>query len=284
MRGFLFIVVIHFFLFYSPVMVVESRLPEKNPFAPRARRFSAYHGARDGVLRRLYPTVEPAAPVLSFVHDSLRALVLNPHYPCVGARSAFERLDYRIGLYPRLASAPAADGLACDLWEFVREMPVVANRLVSYVACFEGPPFASEAAFERLLWRQLQRLHDRDAVHHAWDPAVSDDGDDPHFSFSFAGRAFFVVGLHPAASRWSRRFAWPTLVFNAHAQFEMLRQAGRFERMRERIRQRDVTLQGSINPALADFGESSEARQYSGRHAPGPWRCPFRARRRGGSG
>lgn len=262
-------------------MVAEPH-SDANPFAglPRARRFSAYHGPRGATLQRLYPTVEPAAPVLSFVHESLRALVLNERYPCVGARSAFERGDYRLGLYPRLASAAAADGLACDLWEFVREMPLVAGRLTSYLACFDGPPLASERAFERLLWLQLQRLHDRDALHHAWDPAVSDDGDDRRFSFSFAGRAFFVVGLHPAASRWSRRFAWPTLVFNAHAQFEMLRQAGRFDRMRSRIRQRDLSLQGSINPTLADFGDSTEARQYSGRHATGPWRCPFRARRR----
>jgi uncharacterized protein len=253
-----------------------------NPFAAHAaaRRFSAYHGPQGATLRRLRPASGPATPLLSFVHESLRALVLNPHYPCVGARSAFERGDYRFGLYPRFGSAGAAAGLAHDLWEFVREMPVLPDRLISYVACFQAPPLATEAAFERLLWRQLQHLHDRDCVEHAWDPSVSDDGDDPRFSFSFAGRAFFVVGMHPAASRWARRFAWPTLVFNAHAQFEMLRRTGRFERMKSRIRQRDVTLQGSINPVLADFGDDSEARQYSGRHAPGPWHCPFRARRR----
>jgi FPC/CPF motif-containing protein YcgG len=252
-----------------------------NPFAgrARARRLSAYHAPQGAALTRLRPFAGPAVPLLGFVHASLRALVLNPHYPCVGARSAFARGDYRIGLYPRLGGAASADGLAHDLWEFVREMPPRPDRLASYIASFEGPPLASESAFERLLWRQLQRLHDRDAAQHAWDGSVSDDGDDPRFSFSFAGRAFFVVGLHPAASRWSRRFAWPTLVFNAHAQFEMLRRSGRFERMRLRIRQRDAALQGSINPVLADFGEASEARQYSGRHTPRAWRCPFRARR-----
>jgi len=34
-------------------------------------------------------------------------------------------------------------------------------------------------------------------------------------------------------------------------------------------------VQGSLNPNLADFGERSEARQYSGREVEEHWRCPF---------
>ena len=45
--------------------------------------------------------------------------------------------------------------------------------------------------------------------------------------------------------------------------------------MQYTIRAREVALQGSINPMLSDFGEESEARQYSGRTVPDDWVPPF---------
>jgi FPC/CPF motif-containing protein YcgG len=112
-----------------------------------------------------------------------------------------------------------------------------------------------------------------------YDPAVSPDPEDPHFSLSFGGEAFFAVGLHARASRPARRFPYPAIVFNLHDQFERLRAEGRYERMRERIIERDVALAGAPNPMLARHGEASEAAQYSGRQVPSDWTCPFRHRR-----
>ena len=40
-------------------------------------------------------------------------------------------------------------------------------------------------------------------------------------------------------------------------------------------RARDLALQGSINPNLADFGTAPETRQYSGRKVEAGWKCPF---------
>jgi len=48
------------------------------------------------------------------------------------------------------------------------------------------------------------------------------------------------------------------------------------ERMRDAILERDRDLAGDINPMLARHGESSEARQYSGRAVDKGWECPFR--------
>jgi FPC/CPF motif-containing protein YcgG len=96
-----------------------------------------------------------------------------------------------------------------------------AVRLTTFVASFLRPVPGDEAELERLLWTQLQALHDGEPMQ-SWDPSVSSDPEDAHFSFSMAGSAFFVVGLHAASTRWARRFAWPTLVFNPHAQFERL--------------------------------------------------------------
>ena len=106
-------------------------------------------------------------------------------------------------------------------------------------------------------------------------PRVSEDPHDTHFSLSFGGEAFFIVGLHPAASRPARRFSHPTLIFNLHDQFERLRAEGTYDRLRHTILQRDEKLAGSQNPMLARFGELSEARQYSGRAVDEAWACPF---------
>ena len=45
--------------------------------------------------------------------------------------------------------------------------------------------------------------------------------------------------------------------------------------MQHAIREREMALQGKINPMLSEFGEESEARQYSGREVSGEWTAPF---------
>ena len=144
--------------------------------------------------------------------------------------------------------------------------------------CFADRVRLDERDFERALWSQLQRLHDLDRVLFEWDASVSDDPSNPRFSFSLAGNAFFVVGMHRKAGRLARRFPWPALVFNAHEQFEDLRQNGSFEGLQRQIRARDQRLQGSINANLVDYGRHSEAAQYSGREVGEGWECPFRRR------
>lgn len=228
--------------------------------------------------------VEATDPVVALIHDQFRSMVLHPSFSCLGAKAAVRGGAYQLRVYGELGTGPTTAALAHDLSAFGRtSFPAAAAEgpsgatFTTFVASFLQPVPGDEVAFERLLWDQLQELHDADPAP-AWDPSVSPDPDDPHFSFSFDGRAYFVVGLHAASSRWARRFAWPTLVFNPHAQFEHLRSGGRFGRLQELIRSRERALQGSLNSNLGDFGERSEARQYSGRPVEDDWRCPFRSR------
>lgn len=246
-----------------------------NPFDGEAARENSSYAAFSGGRLVRASSGKRAAPLQEFVHDSFRSLVLNQRFSCVGAKSAVRRGGYRFGLYTALDSTGASAGLARDLFEFVEDQPSLEGEFTTFVASFGGPVTADEGQFEKLLWAQLQRLHEKDRMHHPWDPAVSADPEDSNFAFSFAGRAFFVVGLHPAASRFARRFAWPTLVFNAHEQFEKLREEGRFGRLREVIRAREIALQGDLNPNLGDFGDFPDSRQYSGRPVEEDWRCPF---------
>lgn len=209
------------------------------------------------------------------------SLVADPGYPCLGARSVLNRDRATIRGYRRLGTAQAAQLLLADLAEFDRDLDLEAG-FASLVAVFVDDDGADEPAFEDLLWRQLQALRDLDDA--GWDPSVSDDPGDPRFAFSAGGRAYFVIGLHPAASRPARRARLPTLIFNPHEQFERLRAAGRFARMRDAIRRRDLAAHGSVNPMVADHGQGSEAAQYSGRLVPDGWRPRFSAHARRLSG
>ena len=207
------------------------------------------------------------------VREAFEGFAGGDGHPCLGARSVVRRKSYDLHLYGRLGTVAAATALNGDLARF--GTTVRHGELTSLVAVFSEPTALTEARFSELLWRQLQRMHDLDCVDHAWDPSVSSNPDDPHFSFSIAGAAYFVVGLHAGSSRWARRFTWPALVFNPHAQFTDLRESGDYERLRTLIRGRDTALQGSVNPALRDYGTMSEAGQYSGRAVSNDWRCPL---------
>lgn len=252
-----------------------------NPFGcDEARAHSAYASWRDGELVHPLEPGRSPSPLARRAHEDFRAHVLGADFPCVGGKAAINHGTYRFGLYAEMNSRGATAGLAYDLWEYARERQTFETDYASFVASFAAPVGVGEPEWESLLWAQLQKLHDLDREHHAWDPAVSSDPEDPGFSFSFAGTAFFVVGLHPESSRLARRFAWPTLVFNAHAQFERLRAQNQFERLREVVRARDLKLQGSLNPNLSNFGDASEARQYSGRAVEDGWRCPFSSKPR----
>jgi uncharacterized protein len=107
------------------------------------------------------------------------------------------------------------------------------------------------------------------------DDRVAHDPNHPEFSVSLGGEAFFIVGLHPQASRPARRFIRPTMIFNLHDQFEKLREANQYEKLSASIIERDINIAGSPNPMLAEHGKVSAARQYSGRAVDAGWKCPY---------
>lgn len=202
--------------------------------------------------------------------------IREPEFPCVAAKTAVHNRVCRVEIYDELASPEATAALGRDLLAFIEENRSATSDYCTFAAVFRQPLELDEPEFESLLWTQLRRLNRRDAAEHfAWDPAVSADPGDPHFGFSFGERAFFIVGLHARSSREARRFRWPTLVFNFHEQFERLRAVGKMPHMQRTIRERDRQLQGSVNPMLSDFGDASEARQYSGRAVGEEWQAPF---------
>jgi FPC/CPF motif-containing protein YcgG len=221
---------------------------------------------------RRTPT-EPIPSTADLV-ENFRGFVAGRSFPCVGAKSALNRGRMEFVALEKLGTRESAERLLSSLARFSAAHRDVGVEPVSLVVLFESQ-VAGEDEFHDLLWKQLQTLHELDGAWNPWAAGVSCDPAANDFSFSVASRAFFVVGLHPNASRMARRAPCPALVFNFHDQFQALKTIGHYEKMQSVIRKRDIALQGNINPILARFGESSEALQYSGRASGG---CPFRAR------
>lgn len=198
-------------------------------------------------------------------------------FPCVGARAALARGTLQTMVLAAIGS-PANDAILLDaIIALGRRVDAERGSAVHGLAAVFAAAHPSEVDFEQALWEQLQRLHALDRARgHRWATDVSSDPDSRHFSMSLGAHPYFVVGLDPDAPRLARRFCWPTLVFNSHRQFQRLKADGRYRKMQDATRQRDRALQGDINPNLADYGQRSEARQYSGRELPQSWRCPLR--------
>jgi FPC/CPF motif-containing protein YcgG len=210
--------------------------------------------------------------------NRFRAFIQNAAFPCVGAKSALARQQLTIVIARDIRSAWDDLRIYAALLDFSHAYQQNARLFQSFAVIFAQSAPVSEAQFEAALWDRVQSLADKDVWHgQPYDERVSPDPENPHFSLSFGGEAFFVVGLHPNASRAARRFERPALVFNLHGQFEWLRREGRYEQIREAIIERDVALAGTVNPMLARHGEMSEARQYSGRAVSEDWACPFTA-------
>jgi FPC/CPF motif-containing protein YcgG len=206
----------------------------------------------------------------------LRNLILDPPFPCVGAKSALSRGKVRIVVASDIESDGDDARIYAALLAFIARYRADPAMFQSLAVIFDGPRQLSEEDFEAALWRRMQSLSDRDSVvGQSYDARVTADPEDARFSMSFGGEGFFIVGLHPQASRPARRFEAPALVFNLHDQFERLRAAGRYERLRDAIVERDIALAGSPNPMLAEHGERSAARQFSGRAVSEDWSCPF---------
>lgn len=194
-------------------------------------------------------------------------------FPCVAAKSALAANHIETVVGDDLQTGTSDKVILAALQNFATRPS--AEVMMAFVAVFPKTSLLSEILFEKYMWQWLYRLHVADRREHQWDPNVSSDPASPNFGMSFGGKGFFIIGLHPNASRLSRRAPMAMIAFNPHAQLKRLKAVGKYDRLRQVIRIRDTTLQGHINPMLSDHGINSEASQYSGRAVPKGWSCPY---------
>ncbi len=223
-------------------------------------------------------TVQQKKQPLTYKSDeaakaNFKKFILDDNHPCIMAQTVFslDKVDFHE--YENFGSKSAAKKILKDLTTYISGYDFESRDFFTFIATFRGRKDFTEKQFEQILWKQLQFLHEVDDK--PWDPEVESNPDDNKFSFSLAGKAFYIVGLHPNSSRMARQSPAPTMVFNLHWQFEKLREMGTYDNVRDKIRERDIELQGSMNPMLHNFGEASEVRQYSGRKVGEEWKCPF---------
>ena len=194
-------------------------------------------------------------------------------FPCIAAKAAIAKGNVKVMVCDHIACPKDDWAITQFIYNFVDEYRTDKKMYTSAIVIFKGPVECSEEYFDDMMWQRLQGISDHD--HHRWDPRVSSDPSHVGFSFSIKEEAFYIIGLHPGSSRKARQFQHPAIVFNPHDQFERLRESNRYETMKETVRKRDKVFSGSVNPMLADFGQSSEVYQYSGRVYDENWKCPF---------
>lgn len=204
--------------------------------------------------------------------DSIREFILDDH-PCVMAQSLVADDNLTIRDYKKITNINTPSALLEDLQAYLESIDEEDKKFQTFIATFEEDHYEDELDFENSLWKLLSDLNQLDPK--PWDKNTSADPSSSKFSFSLIGDSFYIVGMHPNSSRKARSAPFPMIVFNLHSQFELLREVGRYTRVRDIIRRRDKDFQGSINPMLEDFGTSSEARQYSGREVEKDWKCPY---------
>lgn len=204
--------------------------------------------------------------------DLIRKFILDDH-PCVMAQSLVADENLTISDYKNIQNHETPSRILEDLKTYLESIDEEDKKFQTFIATFENDTYSSEITFEKDLWELLKKLNTIDPE--PWDKKTSADPSSSKFSFSLLSNSFYIVGMHPKSSRKARRAPFPMIVFNLHSQFDLLRDAGRYTRVRDIIRRRDKAFQGSINPMLEDFGTNSEARQYSGRKVSEHWKCPY---------
>jgi FPC/CPF motif-containing protein YcgG len=199
----------------------------------------------------------------------------NREFPCVAAKAALSKQQLNVMVATHMG-CPKDDKAILDfIYNFTDNYRASDTMFHSAVIIFNQQDITNEAEFDHLFWSRLQSLSNIDAKMYGYDNRVDSDPHSDNFSFSLKGEAYFIIGMSPASSRPARRFKYPAMVFNPHAQFEQLREARQYDKMKNIVRKRDIALAGNINPMLNDFGASSEVYQYTGQQLDNSWKCPL---------
>ncbi|WP_086821324.1 guanitoxin biosynthesis heme-dependent pre-guanitoxin N-hydroxylase GntA [Allokutzneria sp. NRRL B-24872] len=211
------------------------------------------------------------------VRAELERFLHSTEFSCLGARAALKRGSLTHRHYPAIGEPESARLHHADLLEHTRELTekVSGTSFFTFVATFDEPERMDEHEFERVLWRHLQLVHDLDSREHGVQHGASSDPEQSNFGFHVGGHAFFVAGMHPGSSRATRRLCLPALAITANEQFMALGE--KFLSLQGRIRAREVTNNGSVNPSFARYEYEQPARHFSGRLTEPDWKCPYRS-------
>ncbi len=207
--------------------------------------------------------------------NEFKEYISSKSFPCIGAKTSLAKNRLHCMVAGNIACPTYDNNIIVFLYQVVDNLRKADNNFYSAAIIFTGPDNITENLFEHFLWQRLQALSNIDALQYSYDKRVSQDATSPDFSFSLKEEAFFIVGMHPNNSRVARRFKYPVLIFNPHAQFIEMKATNKYAPMQRVVRKRDIALSGTINPMLNNFGKASEILQYSGKNYTLPHKCPL---------
>ena len=199
------------------------------------------------------------------IQQELIDYVMKPSFPCFMAKSVSRIGLMRMHITPSINDIEDIRRTKENMYDFIDEYRKRPTRLSSFALVIKEEKYKDFNFFENAFWDFLQKLNHEDKKFYPHDQNVSSKVHDNDFGYSIKSEAFFILALHPESPRLARRFKYPTIIFNPHAQFETLRHKGLFKKVRDAIRLKDKLLQGEINPMLNDFGEKTEVFQYLGK-------------------
>lgn len=228
--------------------------------------------------RRLAPTgiIMTTTTDTNAIIEEYLLYLKNKEFPCIAAKAALARQQVKCFVAHNIACPHNDKSILEFLYDFTDEYRNAKELYNSAAVIFTEPVSMDEELFDRFLWKRLQALSDLDAENYSFDKRVNDAPSSPNFSFSIKEEAYYIIGLHANSSRQARKFRFPTLVFNPHAQFEELRETSKYNNLKNVVRKRDIAYSGTVNPMLEDFGKFSEVFQYSGRNYDNTWECPLK--------
>ncbi len=202
--------------------------------------------------------------------------ISDQSFPCIGAKAALAKNSLSVMVAGHMACPFHDLSIFNFLCGFTENYHKNSDKLNGAVIIFKEPITITEIEFENFMWSRLQSIADLDAAKYKYDKRVDRNPISEKFSFSIKEEGYFIIGMHPGSSRKARQFGYPALVFNPHAQFEALKEKGKYSYMQKAIREKDKKHSGSINPMLSDFGNSSEVLQYSGKNYTNGLTCPLK--------
>lgn len=210
------------------------------------------------------------------IKEEYFSFVDNKDFACIAAKAALAKQQIECFVADSIACPKDDYAILQFLYSFIDDYRNSSELYHSAAVIFKGNEVYNEEVFDKMMWQRLQVLSDMDSQRYGYDTRVDNDPRSHDFSVSLKKESFFIIALHAASSRPLRRFKYATLVFNPNMQFEELRKTGKYDKMKDVVRKRDLAFSGSINPMLADFGGASETYQYSGRQYTSAWQCPLK--------
>lgn len=156
------------------------------------------------------------------IYQKAQLAIANSSYRKVGAKKAFKnsigKENFVIKFYENLGGIHQRVDLRQDLIKFVDDYLQTRSLFKTFWAIFKDRERMDEDLFERRLWDELSSLTSEQTWERDRDPRFHPNHEGKEFYISLGGKALSVVGLHPHSHRPSRRFPWPTLVFNVYEQ------------------------------------------------------------------